>query len=193
MNRKKLLVIAVAVLVAAGIAAVGAGFGRNSSTPDAASSRANPPGFVGFQDPQAGFAIAYPAAWQRIPSSDPQVPLLVAQSAANSFQIRVVELALPVGPPDLAMVKQLTDQIVNTGASVKLLAQPKEIQLAGLSGYFYLYSFLDPSSGLTGVHSHYFLFRGKTLISMVFQAVPLNQFQSLAPTFDQISSSFRVF
>lgn len=193
MNRRKLIVIVAGVLVAAGIAALGAGFGRHSSTSDAGSSPAGPPpGFVEFQDPKAGFAIAYPAAWQRLRSPDPQVPLLVAQTAQNSFQVRVVELGLPVGPQDLATAKQLTDQIVNAGDTVKLLAQPKEIHLAGLPGFFYLYSFLDPSSGLTGVHSHFFLFQGKNMISLVFQAVPLDQFKSLAPTFDQITGSFRV-
>ncbi len=198
MKRRKLIVIVVALLLVGGVAAgVGVGLGLHSAT-SATSAAASPPpapppGFVEFRDPPAGFALAYPAAWTRLRSPDPQVPLLVTQGGRGSFQVRVVGLDSPVAPQDLGSVKQLTDQIItHSGGSAKLLAQPQQILLAGLPGYLYLYSFQDASSGQTGVHSQVFLFKGKTMISMVFQAVPAGTFQGLAPTFDQITGSFRV-
>jgi len=199
MKRRNLIVIVVVLLLLVGgvVAGVRVVLGLHSaaSVPPAAASPppAPPPGFVEFRDPPSGFALAYPAAWTRLPSPDPQVPLLVAQGDQGSFQVRVVGLDTPVAPQDLGALKQLTDQIItNSGGSAKLLAQPQQILLAGLPGYLYLYSFQDAGSGQTGVHSQVFLFKGKMMISLVFQAVPADQFQGLAPTFDQITGSFRV-
>ncbi|MCA1683766.1 MAG: hypothetical protein LC708_01360, partial [Actinobacteria bacterium] len=64
--------------------------------------------------------------------------------------------------------------------------------LAGLPGYFYFYSFQDPGTGQRGAHSHFFVFKGQTLITLVFQALPAEQFPPAATTFDEITGSFRV-
>jgi hypothetical protein len=42
------------------------------------------------------------------------------------------------------------------------------------------------------VHTHYFLFKGSTMISFVFQALPEGDFQPLATLYDEVISSFRV-
>ena len=62
----------------------------------------------------------------------------------------------------------------------------------GLPGYFYFYSFKDPASGQEGVHTHYFLFKGSTMISVVFQALPKDSFQGLAHLYDDVIGSFKV-
>ena len=67
-----------------------------------------------------------------------------------------------------------------------------QITLAGLPGYFYFYSFKDPTTGQEGVHTHYFLFKGSTMISFVFQALPKDSFQGLAHLYDEVIGSFRV-
>jgi hypothetical protein len=67
------------------------------------------------------------------------------------------------------------------------------VRQAGLPGYFYFYSFKDPASGQEGVHSHYFLFKGPTMISFVFQALPKDDFQRLANVFDEVIGTFTIF
>lgn len=204
MNRKRLLAIVAGVLVlGAGLGALGFGVSQRLLGPEEpppppptaagpSSAPRLPPGFTEFRYPQAGFALAYPADWRRLPSSDPQVVLVAARNAQESFLVRVVELESPVGPRELPAVKPVTDQIVKSNQSVQLLAEPAQIELAGLPGYFYFYSFADPGSGQRGAHSHFFVFKERKMITLVFQALPVEQFPQVAPTFDQIVSSFRV-
>lgn len=157
--------------------------------PTTVPAPAAPTGFVEFHSP-AGFSLAYPAAWSQLRSADPQVPL-VANQGPNSFLVRVVELSTPVGARELPAAKELTDKIVLGNESVKLQAQPKAISLSGLPGYFYFYTYTDRTSGLTGAHSHFFLFKGKTMIVLVFESLPADAFPAVSSTFDQISGSFR--
>jgi hypothetical protein len=91
----------------------------------------------------------------------------------------------------VAGARQLTDAVVNAGTDVELQVDPTEVNIAGLPGHFYFYTFGDPS-GQRGAHSHYFLFKGKTMISLVFQGVPDSDFVRLAPVFDEVANSFRV-
>jgi hypothetical protein len=85
----------------------------------------------------------------------------------------------------------VTDGIV-TGDGIQHITQPTVVRQAGLPGYFYFYSFKDPASGQEGVHSHYFLFKGSTMISFVFQALPKDDFQRLANLYDEVIGTFRV-
>lgn len=160
-----------------------------AAAPEAATPPATLPGFVEFHSP-AGFALSYPSSWTRFDSSDPQVPLVVTQGP-HSFLVRVVELPTPVRPQDLRAAKELTDKLVTADQSVKLQAEPKPISVSGLPGYFYFYTFTDRDSGLTGAHSHFFLFKGATMVVLVFQSLPADAFQAGADTFDQITTSFR--
>ncbi|MQA17254.1 MAG: hypothetical protein GEV09_24950 [Pseudonocardiaceae bacterium] len=203
MGRKGAVLIVVGVLLVAGVATVAAVVGQRLLAPEPAapppaaaagpSATTNPPaGMVEFRQPEAGFALSYPADWTRLQSSDKQVVLLAAAGQQESFLVRVLQLDAAVGPQQLPAAKQVTDQIVKSNKSVKLLAQPKQIELGGLPGYFYFYSFQDPKTGKKGAHTHFFVFNDKKMISMVFQAVPLENFQSAAPTFDKITNSFRV-
>ena len=202
MNRKRLLAIVAGVLVlGAGLGVLGFAVSQRllgpEGPPPAAAAAPSPaprmpPGFVEFRHPPAGFALGYPADWRRLPSSDPQVVLVAARNAQESFLVRVAELESPVGPQELPAVKPVTDQIVKANQSVQLLAEPAQIELGGLPGYFYFYSFADPGSGQRGVHSHFFVFKERKMITLVFQALPVEHFPRVAPTFDQITSSFRV-
>lgn len=163
------------------------------SPPVATLAPAGPPaGFEQFTSEDAGFSIAYPAEWRRLQSRDPQVKLIATMNGRDSFLVRVVTLGSPVQPDQLDDVRPFTDDVVTATAGVKLVTDPKQIALAGLPGWFYLYTFEDSRSRLRGVHSHYFLFRGRTMFTLVFQGLPLERFPELAPTFDQIAGTFRV-
>jgi len=196
-RRRRVLAIVVAVLVAAGLTTLASGVGQrllDSGDPPAAAVPGSglPPGFTEFRSSQAGFALSYPAGWTRLQTADPQVVLLAAQGPQVSFLVRVAELDVAIGPQELPAAKQLTDQIVMANESVELLAEPQPIELAGLPGYFYFYSFQDTGTEQRGAHSHFFVFKGQTLITLVFQTLPAEQFSAAAPTFDQITGSFRV-
>lgn len=141
-----------------------------------------------FRSPTSGFSLSYPSSWTRALPADPQVPI-VAHQGPYSFLVRVVEL--PSAPADPSVTRQLTDEIALSDKSVKLLAEPGPITLSGLPGYFYFYTFTDRDSGVTGAHSHFFLFRGTTMLVLVFQAVPADTFPAGAGMFDEITRSFR--
>lgn len=152
---------------------------------------------VEFRHEQAGFAISYPKAWSRPPSSDPQIALIAAekdpaQNQGGSILVRVSALEAAVGKEQLGEARKATDAIVASGEGVELKAEPAEIEQGGLPGFYYFYTFQDPVSGGRGAHAHYFLFQGQTMVSLVFQALPEDDFIRLAPLLDRVAGSFRV-
>lgn len=202
----------VGAAVVGGVALIGAAFWAGNSmidSPKEASNRATSTttapaansteagALQEFKDDKSGWAISYPSGWNRLESSDPDVPLVVSQkppeiNQGGSILARTVTLAAPVDDSNLAAAKEVTDQIVMNGEGIQMLAQPAVIHEGGLPGYFYFYSFKDPVTGQEGVHTHYFLFKGPTMISFVFQALPKDDFQGLATLFDEVLDSFRV-
>jgi hypothetical protein len=201
LRRKRVIIVVATVLVAGVLATLAAVLGQRMLAPPPAPQTAaaqpstpdsTPADFVEFRSDNGGFALSYPKSWQRLPSQDPQVALVAANGQQDSFLVRVVKLDAAVGPDQLPAAKQLADRIVKANKSVKLLTEPAKIELAGLPGYFYFYSFEDPVSKQTGAHSHFFLFNKDKMITLVFQSIPTEQFPRVAPTFDQITSSFRL-
>lgn len=180
-------------LVASGVAPSSA---RPAGRPTAravvpAATPRSSPALVSFRDARTGLSIGYPATWTHLVSPQRSVVLVAARGEAASLLLRVVPLGIEVTSATLPRVKALTDRLVRSGQGVKLLAASKAIELGGLPGYFYLYSFRDARTRQRGIHSHYFLFAGQTLITLVFQALPEARFERFAPVFDRIAGSFR--
>lgn len=151
---------------------------------------------IEFRDEKAGWAISYPNGWNRLEPKDTDVALVVSekpaeQNTGGSILARDLTLGAPVNDGNLAAAKEVTDRVV-TGDGIQHITEPTVIHQAGLPGYFYFYTFKDPASGQEGVHSHYFLFKGSTMISFVFQALPKDDFQRLANLYDAVIGSFRV-
>jgi hypothetical protein len=151
---------------------------------------------VEFKDDKAGWAMSYPKAWNRLESKDADVALVVSekppdQNTGGSILARDLTLGAAVDEAKLPAAKEVTDKIVTNGQGIQLLAQPTVIHQGGLPGYFYFYSFKDPATGQEGVHTHYFLFKGSTMISFVFQALPKENFSGLAHLYDEVIGSFR--
>ena len=159
--------------------------GTTAPTPDPGATE-----LTDFRATEAGFALSYPAAWQRLEAADPEVALAAAGDDGGSLQVRVIDLDKDVAPEELPAFRQLTRDIVTSTDGVALLDEPRRTELAGLPGYFYFYAFEDAASDRRGVHSHYFLFHGDTLITLVFQALPATRFDDLAPLFDRVATSF---
>jgi hypothetical protein len=193
------------VVVATGAGGIGLLAGRQAAdSPRTANAMEAPSGvaasggdLVEFRHEQAGLAISYPKSWVRPPSSDPQIALLAAEknpvaNQGGSILVRVTALTATVGREQLGEARKATDAIVASGEGVELEAEPAEITQGGLPGLYYLYTFQDPVSGRRGAHGHYFLFRGQTMVSLVFQALPEEEFIRLAPLLDRVADSFRV-
>ena len=164
---------------------------------DTASTPAQPDELAEFRDDQAGFALSYPKTWVRATAPNPQIVLVAAEhdpakNQGGSILVRITPLDTPVEKAQLLEARKVTDAIVASSDGVTLKAQPTETEQGGLPGFYYLYTFRDPVSGLSGAHSHYFLFKDKTMISVVFQALPEGDFSRLAPLFDRVAGSIRV-
>jgi hypothetical protein len=149
-----------------------------------------------FRDEQAGFGLSYPTAWVRATAPNPQIVLVAAEhdpakNLGGSILVRVTPLDAPVGKAQLGEARKATDALVASSDGVALRAEPAETEQGGLPGLYYLYTFRDPVSGQTGVHSHFFLFKGSTMISVVFQALPQDDFARLASLFDRVAGSLR--
>lgn len=184
---------ALVVVVASGMGADVLGpsdDGQATAEPVAGTDR--PADFVDFRDAEAGFTLAYPSDWQRLEHPDPQVRLLVTPNRNDSVLVRAIDLEVDVEVTveDLPAFREYTDRIVQGGEGVEVLDEPSAIEVGGLPGLYYLYTFDDASSGQQGVHSHYFLFDGATVLSIVMQALPTEDFAALAPTFKAIIDSF---
>ena len=154
-------------------------------------------GFVEFKDTKVGWAISYPEHWLLLQAKDAEVSLvaselLPAENKGGSLLARVVNLGTRIGEEELAEARKITDPIVIGVEGVQLRAEPLVLHQGGLPGYFYFYTFKDATSGKQGAHSHYFLFKGQTMITLVFQAVPDSEFARLATLFDEIIGTFRV-
>jgi hypothetical protein len=193
-------------VVAAGVVASGAflaGTSMVDSPKTTVATRARPTTpststgtLVEFRDETAGWAIGYPKDWNRLQSGGGGVALVLSenppeQNRGGSILARNVTLAAAVDASNLPAARELTDKVVTTGEGVDLLTPATVVNQGGLPGYFYFYRFKDPASGQMGVHSHYFLFKGSTMISFVFQALPEAQFRGLATLFDEVIGSFR--
>ena len=188
----------VTILLAVAAAAIGSQLVSSPSAPSTAKPKpkskpapAEPAGFVRFSDPVGRFSIAYPSEWRPRVTSDPQIRLLAAGDTA-SVLVRTSPLGIEVGPQDLQAAKRLTDNLVKSAGKVKLLDEARQVTLGGLSGYLYVYTFDDSATGQMVAHAHYFLFRGKTLLTIVLQAQPADRFDGLAPVFDAVGATFRV-
>ncbi|MBA3422924.1 MAG: hypothetical protein H0U12_13740 [Thermoleophilaceae bacterium] len=185
--------LAVGIGVVVGGAAgdrVGSGFSPPAPQPPPAPAVPDAtPGFVRFLDGRGRFSIDFPRDWKRL--ATPDAELLAARGRVASLLVRSVPLRFRVERRDLSKVEALTDEIVASGSKVKLLAESRQIELGGLPGYFYFYSFRDPKTRRRGTHSHYFLFQGTTMITIVLQALPDRYFERFVTDFDRIAASFR--
>jgi len=187
---RKWIPVAAAVAVLVGLGAMLIARELVSSTPSDRPSAAAGDEFVRFRDPAGAFSISHPAGWRRLAAPDPEVRLL-AEGDGSSMLVRMTDLKIEIGPESLDIAKKLTDKLVQSAGQAKLLRRPEQVTLGGLPGYLYLYTFRDAATGERGAHAHYFLFRGQTLITIVFQTAPAERLIALAPLFDRIGETLR--
>lgn len=186
-NQKLLAIVAVAALLAI---VAGAAVGRNLlSSSTTSAPRAD---VVRFKDAISKFSIDYPGSWSRLRTAgnEADVSLLVEADRATSLIVRAAPVGLAtVTPKTLPIVRKLTDSLVAEDPRAKLLGAPVPVQLGGLPGYRYRYTY--GSGETSGAHDHYFLFKDGRLIQLVFQAIPSGRLSALTPVFDRIAATFR--
>jgi hypothetical protein len=182
-------------MVAAGAAAIlalliGAAVGR-SIIPSPSVQRPPAPPPVQFLDAETGIGLTYPGTWRRLPSRDPQVRLLAAAGPSKSVLIRVTSSEIAdVKRETLPVVRQFTDPLLAADARTKQLSTPEAISLGGLLGYRYRYTYVA-KGGSTGAHVHYFLFKHRQMIQLVFQTLPGSSLAAAEPGFERIAATFR--
>ncbi len=146
-----------------------------------------PAGSTTFADPAAGFRLAYPSAWKRVTGPD---GLLLEISAQNAVSVKKTTLAEAVDTTNLDAVRAVTDAVLSKPDAKLTILNSSATKVGGLPGISYLYTF---SSGAEqGAHTHYFVFDGREMYTLVFQALPAADFTALAPTFDEVVESFGV-
>jgi hypothetical protein len=182
----------VAVLLAASAWAIGQQFGSSTVRHGAKHAAVVPPGYTQFKDPGGLFEASYPSSWKRVPTNAQQAVLLVEGPAGISALMNTTPLGAVVNGGNLLVAKPLADRVVHSGKDVRYLKNPQQVTLAGLPGFLYLYTFVDPHTGIQGAHAHYFLFDGRTMITLVFQSLPSTGFLAAAPIFDRIAQSLRI-
>lgn len=192
-GKKVLLALGVVLLVLLGAAIFQTTRAEDkipTAQPSPSASTAPEAPLVDYSDPAGRFTLKYPETWQVVESTDPDTALLLLGPDGASMLVRLVPLEKPVDPSNVADVKAVTDVIVN-GPSVQIV-QEQPINIEGAQGYYYLYRFQDQATQQAGVHSHFFLFKGNVLHTLVFQAVPLEAFAKYATDFDRIGQSYRL-
>ncbi len=182
-----LSVLTAVVLVGAGLVFVLTSGGSDEDPLPAPAPDNTPAPVTSFRDAETGFTVDFPRAWQRV-----QVPVADYRLAVNggnnvAFTIRVVPIQIPATTANLENFKAVTDGLVGSNSTVKVLKQ-QAISLNGMLGYYYFYTFAD--GPVEAVHAHYFLFSGQKMNILVFQSRP-DDFEKMAATFDKIADSFR--
>jgi PsbP len=179
-------VLTVVVLAGAALAFVASNRSSGDALPPPAPDNTPVP-MTTFKDAETGFTVEYPRAWKKVQVPVADYRLAVDGGSNVAFTIRVVPIQVPATAANLQNFKTVTDGLVASNSTVKVLKE-QAISLNGMLGYYYFYTFTD--GGVQAVHAHYFLFSGNKMNILVFQTLP-DDFEPLAATFDKVAESFR--
>src|SRR5207237_10695321 len=136
--------------------------------------------YVTYTDAAKNFRISYPPSWHR--TTDAQGALDLHVSGRDAVSISEFTLAAEVNTTNVADMRAVTDAVLSAPSAHLTVLASQVVQVGKLTGLYYLYYF--PAGAEQGVHAHYFLFSGKQMYTLVFQALPVADFDSLANTFD---------
>ncbi len=187
-QNKLILVLSVATVVVVALIALAVAISNRSD--DGGVPVAAPPAAVPtttFRDPATGFTVDYPRSWRKVDVPVADYRLAVDGGNNIAFTVRVIPIQVPATAANLENFKAVTDGLVASNSTVKVLKN-QAISLNGMLGYYYFYTFVD--GGVDAVHAHYFLFSGNKMNVIVFQSLP-DDFEGSAATFDKIAESFK--
>ena len=145
--------------------------------------------FTTYTNDKEGFTIRHPAEWTFLEVGD-EGGMALDAGGGDAVDVRLLQRTeVPTTAENLENIKAFTDGIVGLNPTAVILKQ-QAITLNGMPGNYYLYTFIEPETGAEGAHAHYFLFRGRNMYTLVFQALPSDGFSRLSGVFDQIAASF---
>ena len=143
--------------------------------------------FTTYTSSTEGFSIKYPKDWTVVPVAEGELDL--DAGGEDAVTVRLLQRTeVPTTPENVGNIKAFTDGVVGTNKSAKIL-KVQGITVDGMPGYYYLYTYIDAETGAEGAHAQYFLFRGRNMYTLVFQANPSEGFPRLAKVFDQMAES----
>ena len=204
-NRKKveidlrfLLAILVVVALAAGAYALGQRQGNKLDQAVDGSTGTTvfkaPKEFVPLADPATGVKLSVPRDWVQYSTKDlPDKALRLSVGIPNTGDtvvVRVSSYSTEITEANLGDQKNVFDQLLGAENIQVFVNQPTK--LGGLPALFYVYRFTDQATGKAGIHAHYFVFQGRKMVSLIFQALPETRYETLAPTFDTVANSLEV-
>ena len=143
--------------------------------------------FARFTSEKQGFSIDYPKDWGLFETETGELALDAGGNDVVSVSL-FMRTDVPTTVDNLANIKAFTDGAVTSNKSAQIL-KVQAIMVDGMPGYYYLYTFTDAETGAEGAHAHYFLFRGRNMYVMIFQALPSDGFARLSSVFDQMAES----
>lgn len=178
-------------LLVGGTALGASGGGRSPQAPMLAAAQSRSTGadqqVVPYRDPAGRFEFSYPVGWQ---PEAVEGGVMLHVGGQDAVSVKRTELAEPVDATNLADLRAVTDAVLGAPEAGLKVLQASPTTLGGLPSVQYLYTF--DSAGRRGAHTHWFAFHGRTMYTLVFQALPDTGFAALAPAFDRVAESFRV-
>ncbi|MGH2920024.1 MAG: hypothetical protein ACRDLS_15695 [Solirubrobacteraceae bacterium] len=187
MNRNWMVAGAVAAVLAI---VLGARLGRDLLSDDEPAAKSAGPDVVRFHETVADVSLSYPGSWIRVQSPDPEVPLLaLSRDRAAVVQVRRSAAGIEQVTRDtLPIAKKITDPLFRAIKRARLLEPAAPVERGGLFGWRYRYTL----GGAERARDHYFLFKGRYLIALVFEVKPASRLAALTPQFDRVAGSLRV-
>lgn len=147
-------------------------------------------GFVVFTDPQTGISLQYPETWVPLQRPQGSLRLSVGTGSGTGLRVRVDPTEGVIDTAEeLEAVRALTDRFAS--AEGVQVVQREAVEINGMIGISYLARFTHEETGAKVANVQYFLFKGNTMHNLLFQAVPEEDFERLAPEFNQILASFQ--
>ncbi|HEV2767197.1 MAG TPA: hypothetical protein VGV63_05755 [Acidimicrobiales bacterium] len=171
-------------------------FGRGEPEP-AGPAATGPNALVGddyvlYEDAEAGFRLQHPKTWVPIARAQGDLRLQLGAGDGSSLRVRVSELEGVVDSSNVEDLRAVTSGIVGSPDPnvEKQFLKEDSYSVNGMPGYYYVYRLRDKQSGLEAVNAHYFLFQGRKLNMLVFQALSADDFERRAPEFDRVLATF---
>ncbi len=165
---------------------------NGGGTPTSNPAPAVPRDFIPFEDEETGIKLSIPKDWPQFSTKDldPSYRLLLGvPNAKDTLRVRMNAYSEEVTQANIGDQRAVIDAIL-ADETVSILAT-ETLTINGMPTLFYVYRFTS-ETGEAGIHAHFFVFQGKKMVTMVFEAVPETRYPLLAPVFDAIKDTLVV-
>jgi hypothetical protein len=198
-DARMILIIAAVLAIGVGAYVLGQKQAQDAAAPPTTATSTPPTtaftvpkDFIPFDDKETGIQLAVPKDWVAYSTRDLDASyrlLVGVPDAKDNLRVRMNAYSQAVTMDNIKDQQAVVDSIF---AQEKIEILAREIPTVnGMPALYYVYKFAD-KDGEPGFHAHFFVFQGRKMVSLVFEAVPEARFTLLAPVFDQIANSLQV-